>query len=156
MTACLTCRGWCCYRFACRLQKGAHGPNWEAELRRLGEDLDEPMYRDQRRNIEFCRANWKLVHHCRRLEDRRIAYAGMQAYTFTCLRYDLQRGCCTAYAERPPVCKNFFCRLEEAPTPLNAGKGFAVVQTEVMARQGIDWRQLPPINKEVLSESREG
>lgn len=128
---CGQCQGWCCYRFSIVLPKLTNKkPNWEES----GWDKED---------VEFMSSNFKVVPQCPNL-GHRVSQSpkGEHKYTFTCLKYDIDKGVCRGYNNRPELCRLYFCGSSSPPQPSGPHKNQAVIQARCMKYRGINWKNL--------------
>ena len=95
--ACLTCRGYCCYRFQIfGLQPDAEGrPDWDRFIREHDPLTSEVS---EIRELFVARAKEPVGRHV--------------DVTLTCRKFDVRSGRCMIHETRPMVCRRFLC--EEA------------------------------------------
>lgn len=85
---CAKCAGWCCYRF------------WTSDLESLLES-----YKDFPEDLAFIKENFKLLRKRKCPGNDVDGYS----YMYTCRAYDVEKGICARYEDRPRICRSFCC-----------------------------------------------
>lgn len=116
---CAKCPGYCCRRFWIRLPfkkvRGAYRPDWDKTMEWAKEDTRLKNAVDHVRAMRrwFKQERCLSEKHELRASQFEMRNPALRRFAFSCVKF--KNGACSAYHDRPEVCKRFLCETPGTP-----------------------------------------